>query len=40
MARGGKFDIDIDSVRLLDVEKCPRHAVKEVKGGGHTGVMS
>jgi hypothetical protein len=40
MARGGKLDINIDYVRLLDSEKAPLRAVKEVKGGGHTGAMT
>src|SRR2546423_9531690 len=35
MARGGKLDMNIDSVRLTDGEKVPLRAVKEVKGGGH-----
>jgi hypothetical protein len=40
MARGGKLDINIDNVRLADGEKAALRAVKEVKGGGHTGVMT
>jgi hypothetical protein len=40
MARGGKLDVNIDAVRLADGEKCPLRAVKEVKGGGHTGAMT
>jgi hypothetical protein len=40
MARGGKLDVNIDSVRLTDGEKGPLRAVKEVKGGGHTGAMT
>jgi PEGA domain-containing protein len=40
MARGGKLNINIDSVRLLDGEKAALRAVKEVKGGGHTGAMT
>ncbi len=40
MARGGKLDVNIDDVRLLDGEKAPLRAVKEVKGGGHTGAMT
>ena len=39
MARGGKLDINIDDVRLTDGEKAPLRAVKETKGGGHTGAM-
>jgi hypothetical protein len=40
MARGGKLDINIDYVRLIDDEKAALRAVKEVKGGGHTGAMT
>jgi len=40
MARGGKLDVNIDAVRLTDGEKVPLRAVKEVKGGGHTGAMT
>ncbi len=40
MARGGKLDVNIDDVRLMDGEKAPLRAVKEVKGGGHTGAMT
>lgn len=40
MARGGKLNVNIDSVRLADGEKVPLRAVKEVKGGGHTGAMT
>jgi hypothetical protein len=40
MARGGKLNVNIDSVRLVDGEKAPLRAVKEVKGGGHTGAMT
>jgi hypothetical protein len=40
MARGGKLDINIDNVRLADSEKAALRAVKEVKGGGHTGAMT
>ena len=40
MARGGKLDMNIDSVRLVDGEKIALRAVKEVKGGGHTGAMT
>jgi hypothetical protein len=31
---------DIDDVRLADGEKAPLRAVKETKGGGHTGAMT
>jgi len=40
MVRGGKLDMNIDSVRLADGEKVALRAVKEVKGGGHTGAMT
>jgi hypothetical protein len=40
MARGGKLDVNIDAVRLTDGEKVPLRAVKDVKGGGHTGAMT
>jgi hypothetical protein len=40
MARGGKLDINIDYVRLVDEEKATLRAVKEVQGGGHTGAMT
>jgi hypothetical protein len=40
MARGGKLDINIDYVRLVDEEKGALRAVKEVQGGGHTGAMT
>ena len=40
MARGGKLDMNTDSVRLVDGEKIALRAVKEVKGGGHTGAMT
>ena len=40
MARGGKLDINIDNVRLVSGEKAALRAVKEVKGGGHTGAMT
>jgi PEGA domain len=40
MGRGGKLNVNIDSVRLADGEKSPLRAVKEGKGGGHTGAMT
>lgn len=40
MARGGKLEIVMDSVRLADAEKAALRATKEVKGGGHTGGMT
>jgi antitoxin (DNA-binding transcriptional repressor) of toxin-antitoxin stability system len=40
MARGGKLNVNIDAVRLCSGEKAALRAVKELKGGGHTGVMT
>jgi hypothetical protein len=40
MARGGKLEINIDYVKLLDSEKATLRAVKSGKGGGHTGAMT
>lgn len=40
MARGGKLNINIDAARLLSGEKAALRAIKEVKGGGHTGAMT
>jgi hypothetical protein len=40
MARGGKLDIVMDSVRLADGEKAALRATKEAEGGGHTGAMT
>src|SRR3989454_2353239 len=40
MARGGKLDINIDYVRLVNGDKVALRAVKEAKGGGHTGAMT
>jgi hypothetical protein len=40
MARGGKLGVNIDYVKLVSSEKAPLRAVKELKGGGHTGVMT
>jgi hypothetical protein len=39
MGRAGKLDLNIDKVRLADGEKALLRAVKDVKGGGHTGAM-
>jgi hypothetical protein len=39
MARGGKLDINIDYVKLVSGDKAALRAVKDVKGGGHTGGM-
>ncbi len=40
MARGGKLDVNIDTVRLKDGEKVALRAVRENKGGGHVGAMT
>jgi hypothetical protein len=40
MGRGGKLDVNIDSVRLVDGEKAQLRAVKDTKGGGHVGAMT
>lgn len=40
MGKGGKLDINIDSVRLANGEKVALRAVKETKGGGSTGAMT
>ena len=40
MGKGGKLDINIDSVRLVSGEKVPLRAIKETKGGSHTGAMT
>src|SRR6266542_3681418 len=40
MARGGKLNINIDAVRLVSGERAALRAVKEIKGGGHTGAMT
>jgi hypothetical protein len=40
MARGGKLEIVMDSVRLADGEKAALRASKEGKGGGHVGAMT
>jgi PEGA domain-containing protein len=39
MARGGKLDVNIDYVKLASGDKAVLRAVKDVKGGGHTGGM-
>jgi hypothetical protein len=39
MARGGKLDINIDYAKLVSGDKAALRAVKDVKGGGHTGAM-
>jgi hypothetical protein len=40
MGRGGKLNVNIDSVRLADGEKAALRAVKDEKGGGHVGAMT
>jgi hypothetical protein len=40
MGRGGKLDMVLDSVRLYNGEKAALSAVKNAKGGGHTGAMT
>jgi hypothetical protein len=40
MARGGKLDVEIDYVRLVNGDKVTLRAVKETSGGGHTGAMT
>jgi hypothetical protein len=40
MGRAGKLNINIDNVKIVDGEKVPLRAVKEVKGGSHTGAMT
>lgn len=40
MGRGGKLDVNIDSVRLTDGEKAQLRATKSTKGGGHVGAMT
>ena len=40
LGRGGKLDLNIDKVRLVDGSKTLLSAVKNTKGGGHTGAMT
>ena len=40
MGRGGKLDINIDSVRLADNEKVALRATEGGKAGGHVGAMT
>ncbi len=40
MARGGKLEINIDYVKLLDSSHAALRAVKGGSGGGHVGVMT
>jgi len=39
MARGGKLDVNVDYVKLVSGDKATLRAVRDVKGGGHTGGM-
>ena len=39
MGRAGHLDINIDRVRLADSEKVLLRAVKDEKGGSHTGAV-
>lgn len=39
MGRRGKLNVNIDAVRCADGEKAPLRAVKDVKGGSHTGAV-
>ncbi|SRR5579872_857790 len=39
MARGGKLDVNIDYVKLVNGDKAALRAVKDANGGGHTGAM-
>jgi PEGA domain len=40
MGRGGKLDVNIDSVRLVDGGKAMLRATEGGKGGGHVGAMT
>jgi hypothetical protein len=40
MGKGGKLNVNIDHLRLASGEKTALRAVKDVKGGGHTGAMT
>src|SRR5262249_19662541 len=40
MGRGGKLDVNIDSVRLVSGEKAALRAVKDTQGGGHVRAMT
>jgi PEGA domain len=40
MGRGGKLDVNIDSVRLVDGGKAMLRATAGGKGGGHVGAMT
>lgn len=40
MGRGGKLNVNIDSVRLASGEKAALRAAKDSQGGGHVGAMT
>lgn len=40
MGRGGKLDVNVDSMRLIDGEKAQLRAMQDAKGGGHVGAMT
>ncbi len=40
MGRAGKLDIALVAVKLSNTEKANLRAIKETKGGGHTGAMA
>ena len=40
LGRGGKLDINIDAVRMVDGRKAALRAVKSLSGGGHLGAMA
>lgn len=40
MGRGGKLDVNIDHVRLVNGEKAALRSVKQAQGGGNTGKMT
>lgn len=40
MGRGGKLNVNIDSVKLVSGEKIALRAVQDGKGGGHVGAMT
>ena len=40
MGRGGKLDVNIDFVRMVNGEKVALRAVRESAGGSHTGAMT
>ncbi|MES2392067.1 MAG: PEGA domain-containing protein [Acidobacteriota bacterium] len=40
MGRGGKLDVALSSVRLVDGEKAQISASRDSKGGGHVGAMT